>query len=210
MNCKECITHQDDYLDNQLDHDLHEAMTGHLSDCPECTAMMRENRDMLQALRTLDSPPPSPGFLKLAMENAVRVEEKRLHKKWFRHYAAVAAMLCLVVLGSMNLPWLATETTQEPAIILSLHETKDVTLLVQSAKALDQATITILLPPQLMLASNPGLREMSWQADIKAGQNLISLPLVASSAGLVMVTATIEHDNQVKTMQMLVEVVPSV
>lgn len=212
LNCKECIINQDDYLDNQLPHALYEDMTSHLAVCPECQAMMRENRELLQGLRTLESPPPSPGFLKLAMENAVRAERQRLHKKWFFQYAAVAAMVCLVVLVSLKFsPWMAPNPNtgqSAPGVILSLHESKDVILLVQSARALDNATITINLPPQLMLANNPGLRQISWQADIKAGKNLIPLPLVATVAGLTKITAKIEHEDRVKAMSMQVEVVP--
>ncbi len=212
MNCKECIVNQDDYLDNRLPHDLYEAMTRHLAQCPECQLMMRENRELLQGLRTLESPPPSPGFLKLAMENAARVERQRLHRKWFIQYAAVAAMVCLVVLGSLKFsPWMVANTGQSaPGVILSLHESKDVILLVQSARALDNATITINLPPQLMLANNPGLHQISWQADIKEGKNLIPLPLVATVTGSAQITARIEHESRVKTMRMQVEIVPQV
>lgn len=211
MNCHECISHQDDYLDNQLDHDVHDAMTKHIATCPDCQSMMRQNRELLQGLRNVDAPAPSPGFLKLAMENAVRVDRQRRHKKWFRQFAAVAAMVCLVVLGSLKFsPMLTRDTIQSSGIVLSLHESREVILLVQSAQALDGATITIELPPQLMLANNPGLREFSWQADVKEGKNLIPLPLVASAAGMVTVTARIEHDNQVKTMRMQVEILPSV
>ena len=207
MNCQECISHQDDYLDNQLAHELHNAMTMHIADCPDCQTMMRKNRELLQGLRHLNSPSPSPGFLKLAMKNAVRIERQQRHKKWFIQCAAVAAMVCIVALGSLRFSPTTTDTAQSSGIILSLHESREVILLVQSAKNLDGATITIELPPQLMLASNPGLREFSWKADVKEGKNLIPLPLVASATGTVTVIARIEHDNQVKTMRMQLQVV---
>jgi hypothetical protein len=118
-------------------------------------------------------------------------------------------MVCLVVFGSMKTPFLTKDTTQSSGIVLSLHESREVILLIQSAKALDGATITIELPPQLMLANNPGLRKLSWQADVKEGKNLIPLPLVATVAGIVQVTARIEHEDQVKTMRMQVSIMPA-
>lgn len=210
MNCDECISHQDDYLDNQLSHDIHEAMTRHIAACPDCQKMMRKNRELLQGLRNLDAPPPSPGFLKLAMANAVRIDRQQRRRKWFMQFAAVAAMVCLVVLGSLKLSPLAThDTPQSTGIRLSLHESKEMVLLVQAAENLHGATISIDLPPQLMLASNPGLRHFSWQADVKEGKNLIPLPLVATAPGKVTVTARIEHDRQTKIMRVQVEILPT-
>ena len=211
MNCHDCFTHQDDYLDNQLNHDLHEAVTKHLATCSDCMVMIQKNRELLQRLRNIETPPPSPGFLKLAMENASRIEDQRLQKKWWIQFASIAAMLCVVVLGALHYsPWLTTNTSQQSGIVFSLHESKEIILLVQSAKNMENATITIELPPQLMLAQSPETRKFSWQADFKTGKNLIPLPLVASTAGTMQVTARIEYQNQVKTIHTQVQILPNV
>ena len=210
MNCHECIRLQDDYLDNQLDHDRHEAVMRHISDCPDCRRMMRKNRELLQGLRSLPSPEPSPGFLKLAMAKAAQVDSRQRRRKWFMQFAAMAAMVCLVILGTLQYSSLTATKgdSHSSAIVLSLHESREVMLLVQSATDLPGATITIELPPQLMLASNPGLRTLSWQADVQQGKNFIPLPLIAAATGHATVTASIAHDNQVKTMRMRVEIAP--
>lgn len=211
MNCQECISHQDDYLDNQLPHDIHEAMDRHIASCPDCQEMIRRNKELLRVLRNLKAPSPSPGFLKSAMENAARVDRQRRHKKWFMRFAAMAAMICLVVIGTIKFsPQTTTDSNKSSGIVMALHESKDVFLLVQSAQALEGATITIELPPQLTLAGNPAIRELSWRADFQRGKNIIPLPLLAATTGSAIVTAQIEHGHEAKTIRMQVNIIPSV
>lgn len=208
MNCRECMHHQDDYLDNLLDHTLYDEIQRHLAECSDCQEIMRQNREMLQTLRNMAGPTPSPGFLNLALKNAIAMEKDKQRKKWWYQFAAVAAMVCLVVLGSMGHGHNPTSiTTQQTGITLSLHDSKEVILMVQSAKTLENATITIELPPQLMLANNPNLREFSWQANVKEGKNFIPLPLIATGNGQVSIIAKIEHDNKIKTMRMEVHII---
>jgi hypothetical protein len=67
-----------------------------------------------------------------------------------------------------------------------------VRLIFRSASALDDVTIELVLPEGVELDGYPGQRRLVWQSDLRAGSNLLELPMLVHGDGGVL-TATLNH-----------------
>lgn len=161
-----------------------------------------------QALRQMPVPEPPPGFVERVLARAISSDaaaaRATLWPHRLRHFAsrwetwlgatlggAVAATLTLILLRP-------GDPTEAPAtaIALALHEARDVDVLIDSERALQGATIRIAVSGAIALDGFEDQREIGWQASLERGNNLLSLPVVARSAGAGQLVAIIEHDGR--------------
>ena len=54
----------------------------------------------------------------------------------------------------------------------------------RTTDALHDASISVWLPDDVQIAGRPHVRHLSWHTDLKAGPNLLELPLQAASTVL--------------------------
>ena len=74
----------------------------------------------------------------------------------------------------------------------SMGGVQTVRLVFRSASALDDVTIELVLPEGVELDGYPGQRRLVWQSDLRAGSNLLELPMLVHGNGGVL-TATLNH-----------------
>ena len=89
---------------------------------------------------------------------------------------------------------------------MTLAQPQTVRLLFASAEPLQDATLTVMLPDGIELSGFPGQREISWQTSLKAGQNLLPLNLIATSAMGGEVFAILQHDDRGQSFRLRVDV----
>ena len=109
--------------------------------------------------------------------------------------AALAATLMIgIAIGHFH--------SQEPGrlaeVQLQVNEPRDLSLAFNSPRDLEGATFVMALPPGVELVNFPGQREIIWQADLKAGRNLLTLPLLAKNNSGGEVVAEIRHGKEIK------------
>ena len=166
-----------------------------------------------RALRQLPTPEPRAGFVERALARAA-VQQRSVQAESLpgrlRHFAlrwetwagaalggAVAAALTLLLLRPVD-------TTVSPhRVALTLHEARNVDVLIDSERELKGATIRIAASGSIALDGFDDERQVDWQADLERGSNLLSLPVVARSAGKGRLVAVIEHDG--RTRQVAIE-----
>jgi hypothetical protein len=84
------------------------------------------------------------------------------------------------------------EAAATPQLALRVNETRDISISLTTAEALPDAEIHISLSGSIGLEGYAGQRELSWHADLDAGTNQLTLPIVAtgSEGGQLLVEVT--------------------
>ena len=89
-----------------------------------------------------------------------------------------------------------TAVSPQPQLALTLHETRNVDVLIDSERELKGATIRIAATRQHRARRLRRRAAGDWQADLERGSNLLSLPVVARTAGKGQLVAIIEHEGR--------------
>src|SRR5262249_28701880 len=95
--------------------------------------------------------------------------------------------------------YLALRAAPVQTVALTVEQPETVRMVFDSAKPLRAATISIALPDNLDLVGYAGRRELTWQTDLREGQNLLQLPLVAHGAVRDELRAKLSHGSSTKT-----------
>jgi hypothetical protein len=160
-----------------------------------------------QALRRMPTPEPRAGFVERALARAVaqpRSEQAGFLPGRLRSFAsrwetwagaalggAVAAALTFVLLRTVD-----TAPVSQPQLALTLHEARNVDVLIDSERALKGATIRVAASGSITLDGFEDERHVDWQADLERGSNLLSLPVIARTAGKGRLVAIVEYQGR--------------
>lgn len=177
-----------------------------------------------RALKRMPAPEPRPGFVDRALANATREpiarhpERRDASRMGLAHLAsrwetwigaslggAVAAVLMLILLRPPLAGMDGTDGANQPApapmgISMALNETRAIDVLIDSERALDDATIRIVATGSVMLDGFENEREIGWRTHLERGSNVLSLPVVARSTGEGQLVAVIEHEGRTRRM----------
>jgi len=198
VNCTEIRNLLDDALDGQLTGPARKSLDTHLGSCADCRQRVREQQSLRLALRELPVAHASSGFAARAMRHAVEVNSSPQHKKSFvaGFAAAAVAGLALLFVGSIFNPQDDVELAQSPGdssttlsdarppaaeITIGLQQTQRVKLAFNSSQAVQQVRISLTLPDDIELEGYPGKHQIAWSTNLKQGENVLTLPLIANS-----------------------------
>lgn len=154
----------------------------HLQECAECRHQHAE-AELGRLLQAHAVPPARPGFADEAILSAIGRASvvqsgRRRGMRWLGAIAASVAVIA-VVLGTLVATgpksMLPAESVAQ-VVILPL-QSKIVQVLIDSADDRDSALITISLADNLELEGFPDERVIEWNTPLKAGKNLLALPL---------------------------------
>ncbi|HKU15471.1 MAG TPA: hypothetical protein VJQ52_13825 [Steroidobacteraceae bacterium] len=165
------------------------------------------------ALRRMPTPEPRAGFVERALARAAAQQRsvqavalpgplRSFATRWETWVgvalgtavgAAVAVTITFMLLRPVD-----TTMDPQPALALTLHETRNVDVLIDSERVLKGATITIAASGSIALDGFDDARRVDWQADLDRGNNLLSLPVVAQAAGKGRLVAVIEHQGRTR------------
>ncbi|MGH8186618.1 MAG: hypothetical protein ACREUC_08650, partial [Steroidobacteraceae bacterium] len=106
---------------------------------------------------------------------------------------AVAAAVTLLLLRPLE-----PSSPQPAAIALVLNEMREIDMLIDSERDLQDATIRIAAKGSVALSGFENEPEIDWQADLERGSNLLSLPVLARAPGKGQLVATIEHGGRTR------------
>lgn len=164
---------------------------------------MDKDAEMLRrALERLPAPEPRPEFVDRAFAKATgqpsrpRSRLAHLASRWETWIGAVAG--AAVAIAVMLMLW-SPMKDREPGITLALNEMRDIDVLIDSERALDDATIRIVATGSVVLDGFENEHEIDWQTHLAQGSNMLSLPVVARSTGAGQLVAVIEHEGRTRT-----------
>jgi anti-sigma factor RsiW len=178
MNCWETRLRLDDYLDTRLDHASMRAVEAHLAECANCSAHLRVERLLRERLRELPAPPPSE-YLGVRLLATVRARRPAGRPRPVYRVLAAAALLSVIAGGVL----LDLRPSRPAVVTVAGGSVQRLQLVFNSPGALSGVTLHVGLPEGVELAQYPGVRELTWQADLKPGPNLLALPVIVRGGG---------------------------
>ena len=219
MNCIDFQLLLDDQLDGALDEEIEAQFLEHAAACTACASRRAFAWRVQKSLQALPVPAPAPDFAGRVLTAARRTRPAVAasvasgpQRGWSRWAAAGALAASLALALGL---WVTREAptrpaTEPPVAHVQPAETagvQPVRLVFRSASALTNVTIEIGLPEGVELAGYPGQRQLVWQSDLRAGANLLELPVLVHGPGGV-VTATLNHGTERRQFTVRVVSVP--
>jgi len=213
MNCSDLKEKFDDHVDGVLDAAEAARLLQHAQSCEACQQLVDREQKLRSALREYADASvtmPAADFFDRALVTAARDGIKQQHKRsWMTGFgSAVAAGLAIWVLSGvlLNAPDGVTVDPGMPTITMALEEPRTVNLVFSSAIALDNATLTVLLPDGVELAGFAGQREITWMTSLKEGKNYLPLQLIATAPTEGVLLATLKHGEDDRVFRLRVDV----
>lgn len=182
------------------------ALARHLDTCPDCRDALAAAR-ALAAERARPLPSPSYGAFERAMRVALRTDPVRQQaaRSSRGFWAGASAGLALAASVVLAVLMLRPDVPQGPPaavvpqIALSLYESRDVSIAMESPVSLEDVEIRVLLSGSVDLAGFEGQRELSWRTNLDSGMNTLTLPVVAHRAGSGQVLVEVVHQDRRRT-----------
>lgn len=230
MHCTEIHKLIDDYLDKQLSGDAQARTAAHLEQCSPCRHLLRDEQVLREALRDMPVPAPSAGFAARALRRAAAANEETRQTRNRRVFAGgfATAMVGVGVLWfvtgiynpegdvAVTQSQLAENKSQAvvpgsqvtesrtplPEFTIALRETRRVKLAFSSSESVQRVRISLVLPKDVEIEGYPGKRQIAWVTDLKKGENVLSLPLLAKSLQGGEFVARIEYGAMVKELRL--------
>ncbi len=196
MHCTQAHDQFDDYIDDMLPPFQRTALERHLQTCHDCRAQLQAQRDMLQHLRSLPVPPPSPGFAARVLRQAAQSRQRRFGVAAMFGSAVAAGLAMWLVIGV----WFATPAHNVPVagVRLAVNQAQTLSLAFNSPNAIDNVTLSLELPQGVYLKGRPGQRTLVWQDRLAKGRNVLRLDVVATQPAAGDIVAKVQHAAQTK------------
>jgi hypothetical protein len=195
MRCEDI----EDLLNAHADADMTTAkrqeVEAHLLACDDCNSAWRA-AESLRRYRALPTPLPSEALI--ARIAALR-QPSRATKRLSPWIAAVGGALAagIAVVAFNYFRAAADGVRAVPSLTMSLNETRDVSVTIDSPEAFMDVEVRVLLAGGIQLQGFRARRELKWKTDLEAGVNRLTLPIVASdSSGGKLMVAVGHGDKQ--------------
>jgi hypothetical protein len=168
------------------------------------------------ALRRMPTPEPRVGFVERALARATQQRATpallparlgRLLSRWETWAGAALGAAAAAAMSFILLRPVDSTQTSRPQLALTLHETRNVDVLIDSERELKGATIRIAATGSVALDGFDNEQHIDWQADLERGSNLLSLPVVGRTAGSGELVAVIEHEGRTQRVAIALTVI---
>ncbi|MFW5825788.1 MAG: anti-sigma factor family protein [Marinobacter sp.] len=184
-SCQQSHEYIDQYVTGDIAPADALALERHLAGCPRCAGRLRwQQRITDELVRQGSVPEPSADFESRVL--AVATGRNSATRRWMAPVTggAVAAVLVLgLALGTGHwsgvpgAPEQASTDEADQSLVAPGPREQTVRLAFTSRSQLDDVSLTLELPPHVELARFPGHHKLTWQVDLKPGDNVIALPL---------------------------------
>lgn len=217
MHCNQADNLIDAYMDGELIGELKDALDHHAAGCADCRARIDRERGLRDALAALPVEGPGTDFFERALTAARQDQDQAqdastvIRRRWTARFGGALAA-GFVVWFAAGLLLKAPVFTPEPAlpdVAISMGQPTPVNLVFTSAGDLEGARVSLQLPAGVELAGYDGRRQLTWTTDLKDGNNVLTLPLVAHDAPDGALVARLEHGDETKTFRLKVRITPT-
>lgn len=218
MNCDNIIKHLDDFSDAALSPVEALSVRRHLEECSACAVRMRETLALKKALALLPVADAEPDALERLLTTAVQTAVPPANRAsrwntWRRAGLATAASVLLAIVflagvkvGHRSQADAPAQLAMTAAPIEVGPAAGTVGLMFRTAAALPGASISVWLPDDVRIAGRPDVRYVTWRTDLKAGPNLLELPLQSTGPNGGMLVIRLSQGSLVRTLEVPVAV----
>lgn len=180
MNCNQLARCLDQYMDRDVPDADRIVLDQHIQDCATCQGMLAREQRMRQALRQLPVAESRADFYGRAMENAMRPARPARTAHWMVATTAALAASVATWFFTGHFSQLAAPPAVSPVatVTMAIHETRTINLVFNSAAAMDDARLSLRLPPGVELAQYRNRQDFRWKTHLHPGTNTLPLDLV--------------------------------
>ena len=208
MNCTDIDQHIDGFLEGDLPSLRKQAFERHVSRCDACATKVNAERQLRAMLQAMPVPEPSADFRKRVFAR-VREEhssepQNHFQMKMAAGFASVTAfsltlwfMSGLHVTGPVNQP--------ERVVAVAANESQSLRIMFEADNDIKQAELNVDLPDNVQLVGYPARKTLSWKTDLHKGQNILALPVQATSKGRGELRTRLSYHDKVKTYNFVVD-----
>jgi hypothetical protein len=187
MRCEDIESLLNEHADAPLTKMQQQAVDAHLATCEDCSSAWLAAR-VLRKHRSLPTPVPSPTLIANLAAMRQPIVTRRTSPWVAAIGGALAAGVALVAFDYYRAAP-ADGARTVPSLTMSLNETRDVKVTIDSPEALMDVEVRIVLAGGIELEGFRDRSELKWKTDLQAGINRLTLPIVAadSSGGKLLV-----------------------
>lgn len=209
MHCEQFRQNLDPFLDGELDEALSREIESHQTECDACSAVLSRKEALRQTLKAIPVPPPEDGFLDAVVEKTL-INTHRNETR-FRATAGIGAAIAAGVVAWLVLVFPADLPTQPEAaletVAITMNVEKTFRLTFDSRRELQAAAISVELPDGVEIVGYEGRDSVRWRTTVKAGTNILELPIIVRSGSGGAVLARLEHKGKQKIFKFAVTVI---
>lgn len=200
MNCEQTHDRLTAMNDGSLAEDERLALTSHLQACPDCH-LAAQSVVALQTVRMQEIASPPDDLFERIMHRTATVGGGRrpvTNRFWMGagFGGALAASVMLAVMMSGLLPLTPQDTAEPSRLQVSVGVPREFNVAIDLEQDLPDATITVVLSGDIELDGYAGRKELSWKADLQAGVNKLTLPILATSESGGQLLVKVDHNNR--------------
>jgi hypothetical protein len=203
MRCEHIEDLLNEHADAELTTATRQAVEAHLATCADCSSAWHVARG-LRRHRALPVPLPSADLIaKIAARPQPSATKKRLSPWIAAVGGALAAGIALVAFDYYR----AVDGVRPvPSLTMSLNETRDVSVTIDSPEVFMDVEIRVLLAGGIELQDFRGRRELKWKTVLEAGVNRLTLPIVASDSSGGKLLVAVGHGDRQRAFVVQIEV----
>lgn len=196
MRCEDIEDLLNEHADTELPPAQRKDVEAHLATCDECSTAWHV-AGALRRHRALPTPAPSAALIaKIAAMRQPTGAKKRMSPWVAAVGGALAAGIALVALDYYRTV-VDVRVPPVPSLTMSLNETRDVSVSIDSPQAFMDVEVRVLLAGGIELEGLRGRRELKWKTDLEQGINRLTLPIVAlDNSGGKMLVAVGQGEKQ--------------
>jgi hypothetical protein len=210
MSCEKIQCLLNDYVDNELPVLHVEVVRKHCDSCETCASKLEGLMALKLALKTLPVPQPSQGFEKRVIKAAIQdasSAERMAGKQGSLVKFAVAAMISAVALWA-GLFYQSSGIDESQVFVKVGNEVRTIKVAIDADKPLEAVSLRVDLSDNLELAGFGSKKQITWNADLHKGVNIISLPIIGIAQGKGDVTTRIRLNGKEKIMRIQTQYTP--
>ncbi len=181
MKCDIVADHIPEIVSGRLTTALLAECKKHIGECEDCGAALRGAHALAELKYRETGDVPAGLFDRIRAD----VVEDTVHGGGARFWLGSAfggAIAASVFALALVFGWVGSEPALTPEVaefVVGVDERRVMDLAIESERALDDARISILLSGGVTLDGYDDRRELTWNTDIRAGVNKLSLPIRA-------------------------------
>ncbi len=210
MTCRQFHQLVDRLVVGDLPPQEQSELRDHAAICADCAELWEMEKHLNAGMAQQRVPEPSIDFESRIRNMALTGETSANQANWAKPVvgSAVAATLAMGLFfgiqmnaedGQQPSSVIATGTTQDDSTDVFAPQSKSVRLAFNSQAAMDNVTLTLEMPANAELAPFPGRHIVSWKVDLKAGDNVLELPVNVLFPGSGELVAHLDDGTRRKT-----------
>lgn len=205
MRCEEIESLLNEHADAALTPTQRQAVDAHVATCENCRRSWLAAR-VMRTHRAQPTPVPSPDLIaKLAATRPPPVAMRRTSPWVAAIGGALAAGAALVAFNYYRAAPVDSARTV-PSLTMSLNETRDVSVTIDSPEALMDVEVRVVLAGGIELEGFRDRSELKWTTDLEVGINRLTLPIVAADSSGGKLLIAVGHGTQQRAFVVQIDV----